>query len=293
MWRCVANALPVATALRSRAIDVDPMCRRCGASEETVEHAIRDCNWTEFLWAVSPLRIQPVIQDEFCSIVDWFESIRRCPQQETHAAFATLAWAAWFARNLYLFQQKELSHVECIQIAQRARWSPSVTSQSKQKRALKVECTRTGQVKISSDAALGGGQFIGIGAVLTEASGSVLGCRFGVCTGVFKVVEGEAIAMLEGLNLCRERGVEDIIAEKDNQELYWLLVQKETDLSYLGDTLQKIHDLKASFRCACFSWTPREGNSNADRLAAFAFSNPKPMSSVMAFPYDVNNSISL
>ncbi|XP_057790295.1 uncharacterized protein LOC131007151 [Salvia miltiorrhiza] len=219
MWKCLANALPTAMLLRSRNVEIDPLCRRCGAHEETLEHALRDCAG---VW----------------SIVEWFEKIRSSPHPEVHAQFATIACSAWYARNLLFFQHKELSHIECLGVTSRAQ-----QGSFQQHLPLKLECCREGQMKVSCDAALGADKGAGVGVVLWDSAGGLKSCRYGFVQGEFPVIEGEAMAILEGLHLCRERGITDAIFETDNQLLYWLLIKRENDLSYLGDTLRAIFEM--------------------------------------------------
>ncbi|XP_057787347.1 uncharacterized protein LOC131004659 [Salvia miltiorrhiza] len=251
-------------------------------------HAIRDCGWVSVLWAVSPLRMQPLKQGENCSIVDWFEKIRACPQHEVHAIFATIAWVCWYARNLLIFQNKVLSHVECLGIATRAQWIRPTCSLIQKPSSTRLECNEEGVCKVATNAAFNVGRGVGVGAVLKQGDGSLLGCRFGFSAGAFTVIEGEAIALLEGLKLCREKGVMDVIAETDCQQLYWKLARHENDLSYLGDTLREIFELTSSFRRVTFSWTPREGNSIADKLALFALSSLINVSSFEVLPSVLN-----
>ncbi|XP_057775116.1 uncharacterized protein LOC130994098 [Salvia miltiorrhiza] len=292
MWKCLANALPTAQALRRKNVNVDVLCRRCGVAEESMEHALRDCSWVRVLWAVSPIRIQPLGPEEVCSIPAWFEKIRSLPYREVHGLFASLAWATWFTRNMLLFQQKEFSHIECLTFANRALWQNPSSTQIQNQGATRRFCCGDEEIKINSDTAIKVGMKIGIGSVLTNREGTILGCRFGSKCGAFTVVEGETLAMVEGLKLCRDRGMQDIIAETDCQTLYWLLVRNEADMSYLGDTLIQIHSMKRLFRSLVFSWTPREGNSIADRLANFALLSSSPFVSFGVLPYDVNISFS-
>ncbi|XP_057790943.1 uncharacterized protein LOC131008058 [Salvia miltiorrhiza] len=224
MWKCLANAIPTAMALRRRNVDIDPCCRRCGTHEETMEHVLRDCAWSEVLWRVSPLRLQPPNGD--CSMMDW---------------------------NLLIFQQKDISHLDCLAIASRALWSTPLRESLPNQLPLSVDFCRLGQLKASSDAALSVGKGFGIGVVLRDKDDDIKGCRFGFA---FSVIEGEAIAMLECLRLCQERGVSDVIFETDSQLLYWLLIKRENDMSYLGDTLRAIHEILISFHrsrreCGC------------------------------------------
>ncbi|XP_057793399.1 uncharacterized protein LOC131010022 [Salvia miltiorrhiza] len=263
MWKCLSNCLPTAKALRSRSIEIDGLCRRCGSCEETLEHALRDCGWVSTLWAVSPIRLQPVTQGMEFSIVEWFDKIRSCPHNEVHALFASLAWACWYARNLLVFQNKELSHIDCLRIAERALWSKPICAAAPHHSAPTLNNEGEGVCKIASDAALKEGSGVGIGAVLRQEDGQLMGCR--------------------------EKGVREVFAETDCQQLYWMLARQDRDLSYLGDTLEEIHLLKGSFQRLAFSWTPREGNSTADSLASFALSSLCCLSSFDVLPAAVNS----
>ncbi|XP_057803332.1 uncharacterized protein LOC131018635 [Salvia miltiorrhiza] len=286
MWKCLANAIPIAMGLRSRNLDVDVGCRRCGLHEESLEHVLRECDWAATLWSVSPLRLPPLPGE--CSIADWFEKIRSFPSRQTHALFATLAWSIRYSRNMFFFQQKVISHFECLTMAFRAMWSPPNRASNQQSQALTVVCDRDGQRKVSCDVAWNGGSGIGIGVVMSEGGGEVVSCRFGFIQGKFSVLEGEALAVLEGLNLCRERGVEDAIIETDSQSLYWMLLKREEDLSYLGNMLQAITRKMDSLTHASLSWTPREGNAIVDKLTSFALDNFAPLSTSLMLPVAVN-----
>ncbi|XP_057789594.1 uncharacterized protein LOC131006452 [Salvia miltiorrhiza] len=267
MWKCLSNCLPTAKALRSRAIEIDGLCRRCGSCDETLEHALRDCGWVSTLWAVSPIRLQPMAQGMEFPIVEWFDKIRSCPHNEN----------------------KELSHIDVLRIAERALWSKPLCAAAPNHSTPTLSNEGEGVCKIASDAAMKEGSGVGIGAVLRQEDGLLMGCRFGFMRGAFSVVEGEALALLEGLKLCRDKGVREVIAETDCQQLYWMLARQDRDLSYLGDTLEKIHLLKGSFRRLAFSWTPREGNSTADSLASFALSSLCCLSSFDVLPAVVNS----
>ncbi|XP_057803560.1 uncharacterized protein LOC131018883 [Salvia miltiorrhiza] len=255
MWKCLAGAIPTAKALISRSIDVDPFCRRCGNALETVEHVLRDCPWASFVWETSPLRLQPAPASGFCSTADWFDSIRQIPHGEAHKTFANLAWAIWFSRNLLVFQNKEISHLECLATAQRASWTKVISPTVGAAKSLTMVCRREQQVKISCDASVVEGVGVGFGVVTTDKEGVVLNCCFGFMVGVFSALEGEAKAVWE-----------------------------DPDPSYFGDTLSNILSLAAMLRLCGFSWIPREGNAIADRLAKFASVNRSVFTSSDVLP---------
>ncbi|XP_057788997.1 uncharacterized protein LOC131005893 [Salvia miltiorrhiza] len=273
MWRGLAGAIPTAMALRGRSIEVDPKCRRCGAHEENLEHALRDCHWAVFLWATSPLRLPTHGNGEVLPISCWFERIRSNPDRETHNLFATVAWVVWYGRNLLLFQNKEVTHQDCFLIARRALCPKLLVPFQSSTMATSVECTRDLQVKVSCDAAIVNGSGAGFGAVISDKDDTFRGCCYDFMTGSVTAEEGEALAGLRGLQMCADRGVPDVVLETDSRQLlYWRLINQDKDPSYIGDITTKILSLANHFRHCAFSWTRREGNAMADKLAKFAVS---------------------
>ncbi|XP_057811715.1 uncharacterized protein LOC131025953 [Salvia miltiorrhiza] len=291
MWKCLAEALPTNSALRKKSIDLDPMCRRCGNGFEMMEHALRDCVWMKVLWVVSPLRLPPIPEAEICPIQAWFERIRSVPHKESHATFAAIAWAAWYTRNLLVFQGKEMDHKECLTIAHRGTWPKTVCESPKCSMPTHIFCSRPGQLKVACDAAVVPNFGIGVGSILMDGEGSVQGCRYGAWRGAYTSLEGEALAVLEGLRLCAEKEATDVVVETDNQELYWSITRNETHLSYLGDSICEIRALVESLEHVEFSWTKREGNEMADKLASHALAGFFPILSHDVLPFDVNNGI--
>ncbi|XP_057791329.1 uncharacterized protein LOC131008471 [Salvia miltiorrhiza] len=220
--------------------------KMCGVGAETIEHALRDCPWTEFLWDISPLRLQPISAGSHCSISDWFDSIKSFPNKELHAIFATVLWSIWYARNLLVFQNKELSHLDCLSIASRAQLISPPCSATNLRLDMKVDCSRDNQVKFLCDVAVHTNRGVGLGVVLKDSEGVILGCKFGLLQGAFTAIDGEAFAVLEAIRWCRDRGFHDEIFEMDCQFLYWMLVKYENDLSYLRDTLRQIFEISAA-----------------------------------------------
>ncbi|XP_057779568.1 uncharacterized protein LOC130998152 [Salvia miltiorrhiza] len=191
-------------------------------ASETIEHALKDFKWTAFLWKAPPLRLAPIDEQDLCDLSFWFDKIRLSPHRESHGMFATIAWSVWYARNLLLFQDKELSHMDCLNITQRAMWNkntslerahadPSPTS---------FRCSRRGQVKIWCDAAIYILVGMGFGAILKDGDGNLLGSCYGFIPGVFDVVEAEAKTVLDGCRFCVENNLGDVIIKTDSQILY-------------------------------------------------------------------------
>ncbi|XP_057791176.1 uncharacterized protein LOC131008305 [Salvia miltiorrhiza] len=158
-------------------------------------------------------------------------------------------------------------------IAQRAVCSKPLPDHLSLARNLTLKCSRDSQFKINCDAAIDVGRGFGFGVVSTNKDGMLVGGRQGFIPGFYSAEEGEARAILEGLIMCKDKGLEDIIIETDCQSLFWRLQNRKEDRSSLGDSVDKIISLAASFGCCSFSWTPREGNYIADCLAKVSLLN--------------------
>ncbi|XP_057789218.1 uncharacterized protein LOC131006089 [Salvia miltiorrhiza] len=291
LWKCLSGCLPTAKALISRSIMMDPCCRRCDKPTETIEHALRDCPWATFLWESSPIRLQPTNPRAPWSLVEWIGKIREVPEKEVHCLFASVLWTCWYARNLLVFQNKILSHSDCLVIAERATLSNPLSSSMVSSKPTRVDCSRAAQVKINCDAGVGSGAGAGLGIALCDVENNQVGFRMGFLKGVFTVEEGEAHAVLEGLSFSVEKGFTDIIVETDCQRLFWRLHNHEDDLSLLGDILKEIYSIVDSLNQVEFSWCPREDNCVVDSLANYAFVSRSGFISSNVWPLSVNSSL--
>ncbi|XP_057808453.1 uncharacterized protein LOC131022930 [Salvia miltiorrhiza] len=279
LWRCITSALPTAEGLRRRSIDVDPLCRRCGEVAETDEHAFRDCKWVAFLWEVLSFRLVTTTTTNLSSIPQWVNEFREHNSREGHNIFATILWSIWYSRNQLVFNGKNIEHVDCLRITSRAVWTSPVSSQTTRMLPSASACSRAGQVKLWCDAAVKEQEGLGFGVIMQDTEGGLVGSRFGFIPGVFTAIEAEAMAVQEGIRFCEERLIQDAILVMDCQPLYWKLLKKVQDNSYLGQTLSEIHRKAAALYHLEFGWTPREGNDNVDRLAKFAiFHRSEPQS---------------
>ncbi|XP_057787364.1 uncharacterized protein LOC131004671 [Salvia miltiorrhiza] len=122
--------------------------------------------------------------------------------------------------DLFL-EDGEMWDLEKVQeIAYRAVWAKPISIPNVQNSPCQVECSRRGQFKIRCDAAFASGVGMAFGVVISDAEGKKAGCCYGFRPGVVSVMEGEATAVLEGVRLCTEKGLSDVIIEMDCQRLY-------------------------------------------------------------------------
>ncbi|XP_057779807.1 uncharacterized protein LOC130998407 [Salvia miltiorrhiza] len=200
-----------------------------------------------------PLCASNLWQVMISPITTWFDRIRQNPVKEVHSLFASIAWACWYSQNLLIFQDKSLSHVDCLAIAHRAACSKSLPDHLPLTRNLTLNCSRDSQLKINCDAAIDVGRGLGFGVVSMNKDGMLVVGRQAFIPGFYSAEEGEARAILEGLIMCKDKGFEDIIIETNCQSLFWRFQNRKEDRSYLGDTVDKILRLATSFGCCSFS----------------------------------------
>ncbi|KAK6136378.1 hypothetical protein DH2020_029868 [Rehmannia glutinosa] len=207
VWKVVRGILPTRAALRRRGMDVDSSCVRCGFHSETIEHVLRDCSWTEFMWATSPLRLQPMDARERGDITEWIEHVMTNGEKESQSLFAILMWMAWHARNMKIFQQKEIQHQWCIRTAlkmhdEQVKAAERERSRNFPRAADVWQKPDAPWVKINTDASIVGGVGTGLGAIVRNSEGQHLNSLVQFRPEEMEVDIAEALA-------CKEGGISD------------------------------------------------------------------------------------
>ncbi|KAL8487493.1 hypothetical protein ACS0TY_023974 [Phlomoides rotata] len=109
IWRCFKDILPVCANLIGRYVDMEPYCKCCGKEVETIEHALRDCEWAREFWATSSLNLN--IRDislADTSIGEWLTEVCHSYSSDEQCSFISLMWSIWFARNKLYFEEVTL-----------------------------------------------------------------------------------------------------------------------------------------------------------------------------------------
>ncbi|KAK6116069.1 hypothetical protein DH2020_008338 [Rehmannia glutinosa] len=279
VWRCIHGALPTFSNLMRKRTNLEPGCRRCGTTIETPEHALRDCQWASFLWAASPLRIVPDENLKRGTIADWINSIMDTKDQDLHDMFVMILWIAWHARNKFVYQNHQIDHKTCLDIAMH-RLSEF---HSTVKDGAKISLDRVavfsekwippmeGFVKINCDTSIRENIGTGTGAIIRDNSGKALTAAHRLRSEELEVDVAEAFACLDGLLLAKDAGYSKVILETDNTTIYFKLKKMDRDFSYLGGIISDILDLFCSFEMVIPSCVKRSGNFAAHHLARNAF----------------------
>lgn len=64
VWKACKNAIPTKGNLCRRGSDIDPICRLCGETVETLDHILIQCPVVQQIWSRSVLRIDRKITQE-------------------------------------------------------------------------------------------------------------------------------------------------------------------------------------------------------------------------------------
>ena len=130
-------------------------------------------------------------------------------------------------------------------------------------------------VKINFDGAVfSKDNFSGVGAVIRDENGLVLGLCTKHLPQAYSAVEVEALAATTALALAKDLGVTRVILEGDSLVVIKALREEKQLLSPTGLLLEDVRMLSQSFQKLLYSHTKREGNSIAHNLARYANSIP-------------------
>ena len=95
IWRAAVNVLPTADNLIRRRVEVIPTCSLCNAYNETITHALVDCDFAKSCWISSSIGYV----GNCSSFLVWLEHIfSRCSKEECNLV-VMICWRIWINRN--------------------------------------------------------------------------------------------------------------------------------------------------------------------------------------------------
>ncbi|KAL8465018.1 hypothetical protein ACS0TY_034484 [Phlomoides rotata] len=254
-WRCYQNILPVCSNLIGRYVDVDPLCKRCGAEVETMEHALRDCEWIRNYWASSSIQSElGVMPSEDTDLGSWITFVTQNLSQDKQCTFISLLWGAWWAQNIFYFEDRLLD-MGFIQMMVRG-----LVDEYKRANACFGHVARTpqipeqstwkppepGSVKVNADASIGSGGG-SIGGIARDEQGLALWCFAEKTEGEMEVETVEALVVLRACTLAMEQQVTKLEVEMDSQILYKTLISPKPNISFFGLVVDDILSLCSFF----------------------------------------------
>ncbi|CAA7017704.1 unnamed protein product [Microthlaspi erraticum] len=119
------------STLRSRGIQTDPQCMRCGMAAETINHMVFECPPALQVWALSPI---PTAINRFPTeglFTNMAHLFWNLPDDDRMRMYPWLIWFIWKARNDKVFSNEDWDPYEIINhaAAEASAWALAQTRQ--------------------------------------------------------------------------------------------------------------------------------------------------------------------
>ena len=118
IWQLITSCIAVTKNLKSRGIQGDTVCARCGDPEESIHHVFFECPPARQVWALSKIPSNPnlfPIGSLFANMDHLFWRVN--PKMEDHQ-FAWILWYIWKGRNNKVFSNIDIDPRETLNLAE-------------------------------------------------------------------------------------------------------------------------------------------------------------------------------
>ncbi|KAK9913636.1 hypothetical protein M0R45_037446 [Rubus argutus] len=284
LWRVLTNSLPTGLNLYRRKLLKSPICSICGEFEESVEHCILLCAWTECTWFGSSLGL--LIPKQAITTFDaWLIALANmklptsCTKQDLLSLFAFVAWNIWKGR--------------CEAVYKSTPPTPSQTINTVRRQCLEFKQARCGVakpthtiptpanaawaplldplIKINVDGAWDStSKVAGAGVIIRGQNGNFI-AGSATISSTSSVIEAEAAALVKGMKLAVQLNLDNVVLESDSQELINALDNHiERGNWRIYPFLTEFHRLRAALCNVSWRWISRQANRAADTAAKLA-----------------------
>ena len=118
LWQLLSGCIAVMKNLKSRGIQGDICCARCGDPEESINHVFFECLPARQVWALSKIPSHPnifPISSFFANMDHLFWRVN--PKMDDHQ-FAWILWYIWKGRNNKVFSNLDIDPRETLKLAE-------------------------------------------------------------------------------------------------------------------------------------------------------------------------------
>ncbi|KAL9423014.1 hypothetical protein AB3S75_035159 [Citrus x aurantiifolia] len=275
IWRATKNLLPTSENLWKRKILEEPVCQICKMGTEDVFHALMGCKMGKKVWKRTHVNatMQDVGREDMLSVM--LSLVRKMPKREVEFVIAVW-WVLWHARNQFIFEGRNLNPLMIIAKANtiietyQGMYGMDQLSKSGNE-TIKQDQWRlppSGHYKINVDAAVHiEQQLTGLGAVIRNSKGQVLGAAVRSTTFQEDITTAEAEAVKWGMEMAKKARLMDVIVETDCMEVVNLANNETSNRKEIMWTILEIQECKAGFQTIQIQHVPRCCNKFAHSLA--------------------------
>ncbi|KAF5465302.1 hypothetical protein F2P56_015322 [Juglans regia] len=281
LWRACNEAIPTFANLKQRKLRECNLCPICQLEEETTGHVLWGCSAAQDVWGQVSIKVMKMAMQHDLFREVWDQLSEKLPKAELQVA-GSITRLLWHRRN-EVVHGKELRHPNSIlhkayedtrlfKVAKNQVNPLGVNLCPEDKLSWKKP--PDGKYKINWDAAINVSLgVLGIGAIIRDSQGMVLGtirARRFISVSPFKA---EAYAMLMAIIFCKDTGFTNIVLEGDSLQVVKQMQKPVKDWSQGGLIIEDAKAILKSLPGWSIGHIRREANMAAHVLAKDALNS--------------------
>ncbi|XP_042974832.1 uncharacterized protein LOC122306468 [Carya illinoinensis] len=281
IWRACNEGLPTLANLKRRKIVAESTCPICGRVEETADHALWSCSAARDVWCQASKPIQKLSLEVGSFKEVWQQITDKLPAARIEEV-GSIMRLIWTRRNEVVHGKafrhpnsilvKAQDDLYCYKLAIQGRVSCRAAETSKCPQ--KWITPPVGEYKLNWDAAINQPlNQVGIGAIIRDCNGQVLGTMRARRELNLSPFTAEAYALMMAVIFCKEAGFRSIIFEGDSLKVVEGMQKKAKDWSQGGLIIEDTKLLLQDLVRWKFCHTKRDSNMAAHLLAKNALLN--------------------
>ncbi|KAM6583826.1 hypothetical protein CsatB_010828 [Cannabis sativa] len=294
VWRACNNCLPTVVQLRTKRVDVSPLCPICHIEQETILHALVTCREVSKCWDRVGIGTSVAPGAGF---FDWCSAVFCNKPAAVICRVVAVCWAVWGARNNLVWNKKPfifedvvayafryLDQWKAAQISSDSSW-PILTAADVSEQWTPPNGT---SVKINVDAAMfNDGRSFGLGMVARNSDGLLIAGKMKYTAVQVEVAVAEAIGIRKVLSWLKENRWPQVYIETDSLCVVQAIHSSTDMISLFGSVIQDCKTMLASLNNVVISFVKRSVNVVAHSFARAARLYPDCTCSLETVPTEL------
>ncbi|KAM6587872.1 hypothetical protein CsatA_010477 [Cannabis sativa] len=275
LWRAASGSLPTCVNLRTKHVDVPPVCPVCQAAPETTSHILLSCIFASSCWHHIGLPAGVSLDLSFAS---WLDSLFQSLDSDRVCSLAMVAWSLWKARNSIVWKDKVLTVANVMSSARIAldHWRKAQDNTSlshiyfgsSDDGAELWSKPETNTIKVNVDAAIFASENqYGYGMVARNNSGSLIDATAQCANGAFTPEVVEIMGIKEALSWIKHNGWQHVVLESDSLVSIQAIRSSLPLCSIFGNLAQDCRSLLLSMPLIKICFVKRSANRLAHVVA--------------------------